>query len=155
MASGLPLVVPNVGGVTSYATDDNAWTVNPDVDSFEATIKEVVANPVLAARRAETALVTAREYRWDRVAASFLQLYEELYRQPREGSQANGSSFYSTPAGSVRAGLIRSMANVAMGGFRLWSKIASLKPRAEGGVIARSGDVFGSRSHSENDNLPA
>jgi alpha-1,6-mannosyltransferase len=155
MASGVPLVVPNVGGVTSYATHDNAWIVNPDVDSFEAAIKEVVANPVLAARRAESALVTAREYRWDRVAASFLQLYEELYRQPREGTKANGSSFYSTPAGRVRAGLIRTMACVAVGGFRLWSKIASLKPKTQGALIARSGDVFGSQRHSENDNLPA
>jgi alpha-1,6-mannosyltransferase len=155
MASGVPLVAPNVGGVTSYANNENAWTVNPDVDSFEAAIKEVVADPVLAARRVRRALVTAGEYRWDRVAASFLELYKELYRQPRAAGQINGSSFYSTPAGNLRAGMIRGMARVAVEGFRLWSKFASPKSKTQDGLITRPGDLFPSQGPTENDDLAA
>ena len=155
MASGLPLVAPNVGGVTSYANHENAWTVNPDVDSFEAAIKEVVTDPVLAARRSERAFVTAREYRWDRVAASFLELYKELYRQPRAAGRVNGSSFYSTPAGSLREFMIRGMARAAVEGFRLWSKIASRKSKTQDGLITRPGDLFPSQRRNQNDDLAA
>jgi len=155
MASGLPLVVPNAGGVTSYANHENAWMVNPDVDSFAAAMEDVVANPVAAAQKSQKALITAGEYRWDGVAASFLDLYGELCRQPQEGRLVNGSSFCSTPAGSLRAGVIRGLARVAVGGFWFWSRIASLKPKARDVLIAGSGDVFRSQGHSENDNLPA
>lgn len=155
MASGLPLVAPNAGGVTSYANHENAWMVNPDVDSFVAATEDVVANPSMAAQKSKNALITARDYRWDGVAASFLELYDELYRQPQEASPVNGSSFCSTPAGIFRAGVIRGLARVAVVGFWFWSRIASLRPKAREVLIARSRDVFSSQGHSENDNLPA
>jgi alpha-1,6-mannosyltransferase len=34
MASGLPLVAPNQGGVTVYANQQNAWTTDANVDAF-------------------------------------------------------------------------------------------------------------------------
>lgn len=153
MASGLPLVAPNAGGVTSYANHENAWLVNPDGDSFAAAMEDVVDHPVIAAQKTEKALMTAREYGWDSVAASFLKLYDELSRQPGQGCLVNGSSFCSTPAGSFRGGMIHALSNVAVGAFRVWSRIASWK--GQDTQIARSGPVFRSQGHRENDNLPA
>jgi len=51
MASGVPLVAPDTGGVTSFANGENAWIVPADVDHFTAAIEEVTANPALAAKR--------------------------------------------------------------------------------------------------------
>jgi alpha-1,6-mannosyltransferase len=78
MASGLPLVAPNTGGVTSYANAQNAWLVPPDEESFAAAITEVVTNHSLRADRVQNALRTAEQFRWETVASSFLDLYSQL-----------------------------------------------------------------------------
>ena len=78
MASGLPLVAPNSGGVTSYANAENAWLMPPDERSFAAAVEDVVANASQRAHRVENALRTAEEFRWEVVASSFLDLYSQL-----------------------------------------------------------------------------
>jgi alpha-1,6-mannosyltransferase len=78
MASGLPLVAPNSGGITTYANSENAWLVSPDAASFVSAIQDLLANDSLRIQRAQHALRTAQEFRWEKVAASFLELYSEL-----------------------------------------------------------------------------
>jgi len=78
MASGLPLVAPNSGGVTSYANAENAWLAPATIESFAAAIDELLANKPERNRRAQNAVRTAANYRWDRVASSFLDLYAQL-----------------------------------------------------------------------------
>jgi alpha-1,6-mannosyltransferase len=154
MASGLPLVAPNAGGVSSYANCENAWTVAPEISTFADAIEEAAANPVMAARKAEKALVTAQQYRWNRVAASFLELYEELYRLQSEAGELKDPAFYSTPAGMGRAALIRGIANTAVTAFRFWSKLASVRTRPNAMEI-QPGKNFNRARGSENGRLPA
>jgi len=154
MASGLPLVAPNTGGITSYANSENAWTVNCDVDSFAEAIREVTNHPALTAKKVENALITAQQYQWDRVAASFLGLYKELNRGRRETGQAKLPAFYSTPPGSLRAGVLQGAANLAVSGFRFWSGLASTKTRKLE-AAARSGTVLEPRDRGGNERLPA
>jgi alpha-1,6-mannosyltransferase len=78
MASGLPLIAPNAGGVTSYADADNAWTVDASIASFATAIEQAMNDQLLRHTKVARALEKAQEYRWDKVAASFLDLYAEL-----------------------------------------------------------------------------
>jgi glycosyltransferase involved in cell wall biosynthesis len=99
MASGLPLVAPNSGGVTQYANEGNAWTVPATGESFEKAVREIASDPSRAHARAERALATAAGYGWAAVADSFLELYRALHRlQTLADKQPSISPlFYSTP----------------------------------------------------------
>ncbi len=120
MASGLPLVAPNSGGVASYANLENAWTVRADVASFAGAIREVAANPRLVLEKTRKALETAQLYRWETVASSFLDLYETLGRAAGAGSEAlPGAVFHSTSAGGLQAAMFRGVSQLAERGFRL------------------------------------
>jgi alpha-1,6-mannosyltransferase len=88
MASGLPLVAPDSGGVRSYANSSNAWIVPPTSEAFARAIREAMCNDSLRHRRIANALRTAEEFSWENVSNSFLDLYQGLLRwksgeQPR------------------------------------------------------------------------
>ncbi len=138
MASGLPLVVPNTGGVTSYANMENAWTVNPDAESFAAAIEEAATSPVRAAEKTAKALETVQRYRWENVAPSFLDLYEHLHRHSLDASQSPSPAFYSIPAKGLEAALTRSAAGLAVRGFQLWMRFASPDQGSDAEWIATS-----------------
>ncbi len=126
MASGLPLVAPNTGGVASYASAENAWIAEPDVESFSQAVENAVTNRVLASEKTTKALATARSYRWESVAASFLDLYCELNRPPAtQNSAAPKPAFYSSPAAGFRAVLMRGVSQLAARSFRLGSTVGS------------------------------
>jgi len=126
MASGLPLIAPNQGGVTSYANLQNAWTVEATVESFAEAVKEATENEALRTEKTARALATAQEYRWERVAASFLDLYAELHRAFRTKSEALPvSAFGSTPAKGLQAALMRGVSQTAERTFRFVSALAS------------------------------
>jgi alpha-1,6-mannosyltransferase len=80
MASGLPLVAPSTGGVTTYATEETAWLALPTPESFAARIGEVFADPVARNRRVRRALEVAASYRWDVVASRYFSTYGQLIR---------------------------------------------------------------------------
>jgi alpha-1,6-mannosyltransferase len=102
MASGLPVVAPDRGGVTSYADSTNAWIVPPNALSFANAVREVIANPAAREVKVARALKSAFEFRWQRVADSFLDLYADLWHAA-QGQQAQiAADFYSTaPQGNV------------------------------------------------------
>lgn len=125
MASGLPLVAPQSGGIVTYASMENAWTVSPDAESFAAAIREAATNRILAAEKTRRAVATARQYGWESVAPSFLELYAELHRLHAEAGQLPAPAFCSTPAGGFQAALMSAVALFAKSGFQLWSKLAA------------------------------
>jgi len=125
MASGLPLVAPNRGGVTSYANAQNAWTVAPTVEDFAAAIEGVTKDAALREQKATNALATAQEYSWDKIASRFLVLYSTLATQ-REIEALPAASFYSTGAQGLRAMMIDGISKVAEQAFRLYAR----SPRA-------------------------
>jgi alpha-1,6-mannosyltransferase len=98
MASGTPLIAPNTGGVTSYANLDNAWTVPATVADFSAAIGELLANPQRTLEKMQKALETAQSYRWERVSAGFLDLYQELHAIFHGKTATLPADTYSTAA---------------------------------------------------------
>jgi glycosyltransferase involved in cell wall biosynthesis len=124
MASGLPLVAPNCGGVAMYANSENAWPAAPDPQSFVGAIEALLADASETSRRAGNALQTAESFSWERVAASFLQLYAELHRA---GVDHRGRlplpAFCSTPATGLRLALSRGISRSAERIFQLASTV--------------------------------
>lgn len=84
MASGVPTVAPRAGGILSYATDENAWLVEPDGESFAAAVREIVDDPEMRDRKIERALETARdntrEAATDRLFATYDEIYEHFQK---------------------------------------------------------------------------
>jgi alpha-1,6-mannosyltransferase len=97
MASGLALVAPHSGGVTSYANATNAWLTDAEPAAFAEAVRDVFRDPELALDRLKTARLTAEQHRWENVSLQFLQLYQELHaRFQGEEIQGLAPSFYSS-----------------------------------------------------------
>jgi len=125
MASGLPLVAPNSGGVCSYASMENAWTAEPDLESFAKAVEEAATNGPLAAEKINHALATARLYCWESVASSYLDLYCKLSQPPADNGTGPAPDFYSTPAAGFRAALMHGFSQAAARSFRMGSRLVS------------------------------
>ena len=84
MASGVATVAPNAGGILSYATDENAWLIEPDGAKFAAAVREIIKDPGLRARKIAKALATARantrEASTDRLFATYDEIYEHFQK---------------------------------------------------------------------------
>lgn len=85
MASGVPTVVPNAGGLLFYATDENTWLVEPNAREFADAIREVIDNPKLTARKVENAIRTAddntRVKSTDNLIATYDKMYEDFQKR--------------------------------------------------------------------------
>jgi glycosyltransferase involved in cell wall biosynthesis len=92
MASGLPLVACNSGGVLSYAGPDNAWLAPPLPTAMADAVDAVFADARIRAQRTGAAFQTARQHDWPAVAARFRRLYRDL-----TNGKAQGAVFQSTP----------------------------------------------------------
>jgi len=79
MASGLPLVACNCGGVISYAASSSAWLAAPDPHAFAEAVLALARSPGERQVRARAALETARRFDWPNVAAGYLRLYREIH----------------------------------------------------------------------------
>lgn len=78
MASGLAVIAPNSGGVTSYANERNAWLVNPNPGEFAAAARFIRANEAVRQEKAIAARETAESFRWSSVTLRFLELYRDM-----------------------------------------------------------------------------
>jgi alpha-1,6-mannosyltransferase len=126
MASGLPLVVPNQGGVSSYASPDNSWTVESDPAHFAEAVEEVLSHETLRRQKTERALATVQTFRWENVASSFLDLYGDLAQmQIQQNASRPAPDFSSTPAKGFQAALMRTISKAAENVFRLTSGMAA------------------------------
>jgi glycosyltransferase involved in cell wall biosynthesis len=85
MASGVPVVAPNAGGILSYATQDNIWLVEPTGENFASAIQEIIENPQRTKEKVENALQTARantrEKSTDNLLATYDRMYEDFQRR--------------------------------------------------------------------------
>ncbi len=98
MASGLPLLAPNSGGLTAYANAQNAWLVNADAREFAEAVMQIRESPVERARKTTAARETAEHYRWESVTERFFQLYEQLHAITQDARREPeiAPAFYST-----------------------------------------------------------
>lgn len=79
MASGLPVVVPNAGGVLSYANSSNAWVAEPNGQAFSGAVEQIFSDAQCREARIAQALQTAAAFDWSRVTQQFFQLYDDLH----------------------------------------------------------------------------
>ena len=83
MASGLPVIAPNSGGVLSYANKDNTWLCDVDVEGYFAAIRDVFNDNERRLRKINNALNTARKYSWENSTDRLFALYDEMYENFR------------------------------------------------------------------------
>lgn len=83
MASGVPTVAPNGGGILSYATNENAWLVEPNGADFADAVIEAISDHELAVRKSEMGRLAAenntREISTDRLFAAYDKMYEDFH----------------------------------------------------------------------------
>jgi alpha-1,6-mannosyltransferase len=99
MSSGLALVAPDSGGVTSYANALNAWPADSTPTAFADAITAVRANPAVRVAKTAAARKTAEQHRWPEVTARYLQLFRELHAMTQGGQRTEtiAARTYSTP----------------------------------------------------------
>ncbi len=85
MASGVPVVAPDSGGILSYATNENVWLAEPDPQAFVSAIVEITENEPLRAAKISRAIITAnentRERSTDNLFATYDRLFEDFNRR--------------------------------------------------------------------------
>lgn len=85
MASGVPTLAPNAGGILSYATNENAWLVEPQADKFADAVREIVETPQLRESKIRNAVATAinntREKSTDNLFATYDKMYEDFQKR--------------------------------------------------------------------------
>ncbi|MGH9627449.1 MAG: glycosyltransferase family 4 protein, partial [Bryobacteraceae bacterium] len=80
MASGLPVIAPNAGGVLTYANEANAWLARPFAADLAQAVMQVFADTDGREGRTIAARRTAEEHSWPIVAGRFFDLFDELAR---------------------------------------------------------------------------
>ena len=94
MASGVATVAPHAGGILSYATNENAWLVEPGGEQFADAIREIVNDPELRDQKIVKALATARENTREASTDRLFATYDEIY----DHFQKNKDLFVDTDA---------------------------------------------------------
>jgi glycosyltransferase involved in cell wall biosynthesis len=104
MASGLPVIAPNSGGITSYAHSGNALLMNPEAEAFASAAIRLRQDADFAAALRRAGRSTAESFDWPVVASSFFLLYEELHAvvQGERDEPAMAPAFYSSYPGIRR-----------------------------------------------------
>jgi glycosyltransferase involved in cell wall biosynthesis len=105
MASGVPVVLPDTGGVLSYATPENAWQASPTAECFASAVWD--ATTARDDRRILNAQRTAQTHDWPRVAARWFAMYDELIHHYESTTRFDrpGHGLDSRDPVSVRAAL--------------------------------------------------
>jgi alpha-1,6-mannosyltransferase len=75
MASGVPVVLPDRGGVLEYASERSAWLAAPDARSFAAAVTAARGGDP---ERRRSAIQVATQLRWSQVTNHYFALYDEL-----------------------------------------------------------------------------
>ena len=81
MASGLPLVGANCGGITSYANHTNAWLAEPEPAAFAAAVNRALDEDATRLAKVRAGRKTAAEHSWDKAALAYFALYEALHAE--------------------------------------------------------------------------
>jgi glycosyltransferase involved in cell wall biosynthesis len=106
MASGVPTLAPNAGGLLAYANNENAWLVAPTAENFAAAVREIIDDEDLRNRKIERAFeavrANTREISTDRLFAAYDKMYEDFQRRRElfvEKEDAEDFDFVSLIAG--------------------------------------------------------
>jgi glycosyltransferase involved in cell wall biosynthesis len=78
MASGVPTLAPRSGGILSYATNENAWLVEPKGEAFAAAVREIISNPEARAEKVSKAIETARNNTREHATTRLFETYDRI-----------------------------------------------------------------------------
>jgi len=85
MASGTPTLAPNAGGLLLYASNENAWLVEPTAEKFAAAVREIIGDERLRNQKVERAFATVRantrEISTDRLFATYDRMYDDFQKR--------------------------------------------------------------------------
>ena len=79
MASGTPTLAPNAGGLLAYATNENAWLVDPTAEAFAEAVREIVGDENLRNQKIERAFEAVKENTREKSTDFLLATYDRLY----------------------------------------------------------------------------
>ena len=79
MASGVPTLAPNAGGILSYATNENVWLTEPTGEKFAEAVREIMENPEMRKRKTANAVETARRNTWEVSTDRLLATYDKMF----------------------------------------------------------------------------
>jgi alpha-1,6-mannosyltransferase len=133
MASGLPVVAPDSGGIKSYANQENAFLVEGTAAAFAAAVRRAMASPELRRAKAAAARATAEQFSWPAVTDSFLELYDTIHAvgTGKLSIAEAAPAFCSTAAAPRQATAQGWAARTARAGFLFYSSVAGRLRRAE------------------------
>jgi alpha-1,6-mannosyltransferase len=89
MASGVPVVLPDEGGVREYANRLNAWATPPVAEAFAAAVRDARGRD---RARIRAALATAHWFRWSRATATYFAAYDDIVSMSPAASHARAMS---------------------------------------------------------------
>ncbi|MCS7023835.1 MAG: glycosyltransferase [Bryobacteraceae bacterium] len=89
MAAALPVVLPNTGGVTMYANQQNSYCADPTPEAFAEAVEQVFKDRARRDQVVQAALATASENSWAHAARHFLETYRVIHAQV-QGRQCSG-----------------------------------------------------------------
>jgi len=95
MASGTPVLVPNSGGLLSYATDENAWLAEPTAENFAAGIRDILTNAERRDKKISQAYETSRNFSWEHSTDQLFATYDKLHEDFKQRNK-----FFSDEAAS-------------------------------------------------------
>jgi glycosyltransferase involved in cell wall biosynthesis len=83
MASGLPCVVVDNGGIGEYVTNETGYKIAPRGESFviegiRNAVLELIKNPMLLQEKSASAFSRAREFSWRRKGEIINEVYNDL-----------------------------------------------------------------------------
>ncbi|HUF03794.1 MAG TPA: glycosyltransferase [Aridibacter sp.] len=87
MASGVPVVVPNAGGLLFYATDENTWLREPEAEQFASAVEEIMSEPALRGKKVAAALKTAEENTRARSTDNLIATYDRMLEDFRSRNE--------------------------------------------------------------------
>lgn len=85
MASGVPVIGSNIGGIPDIIKDGvNGLLVPPgDPDALAAAIINILDNSDLSERFRDAGLKTINEkFSWDKISDQFIEIYQKLFKKP-------------------------------------------------------------------------
>jgi L-malate glycosyltransferase len=84
LASGVPVVSTNVGGVPYLVEDETTALLVPagDHEAMAAACLRLLAKPELAARLMQAGQELVREFAWNQVQGKLFAVYEDLFTKP-------------------------------------------------------------------------
>ncbi len=85
MASGIPVIASEVGGLGYLVQDGVTGYTVPDSDPgvLCERLSSLLGNNELRTSMGEKAAEYAKDYAWEKIATSIIKVYEEVSREPR------------------------------------------------------------------------